>query len=82
MHLGFKREKQRKQHILHKKCLYPENGVSRSVVEKKENGKIFVIEVAFPHFLKLYKYFNISHMKLPRTNSNKLGHVSKLNMGM
>ncbi|KAJ6645481.1 Monocarboxylate transporter 12, partial [Pseudolycoriella hygida] len=29
MHLGFKREKQRKQHILHKKCLYPENGVSR-----------------------------------------------------
>lgn len=31
MHLGFKREKQRKLHILHKICLYPENGVSRYV---------------------------------------------------
>lgn len=29
MHLGFKREKQRKLPILHKQCLYPENGVAR-----------------------------------------------------
>lgn len=31
MHLGFKREKQRKLNIWLEKCLYPENGVSRFV---------------------------------------------------
>lgn len=33
MHLRFKREKQRKQHLLHKQCLYPVNGASRWVVD-------------------------------------------------
>lgn len=81
MHLGFKREKQRKQHILQKKCLYPENGVSRSVNKKKyTNKKSFVIEIAFPHLVKNYMKFLF--VKFPKTNSNKLGHVPALHIGM